>query len=374
MIAMVRYALKRKITDKSTLINMVALPLLLILILGNALAPTFKTDSASSSARTSLVVVDLDGTQQSADLRAFVNGLRTTFTISTADTLSAGEHAISSGSADVLLCIDSGYGAAMAAGRSGAIRMSAVDSNIDHLRAAQIAVDTYSDVGMATTVATTITPTPKQFALTSAQPPAKTQSADPASGVSGITYYSVTMLILILIYGMSNTMNYIKEEYEGPLGDRYLTTPTPKFTLIAAQLVAGVLSSLIQAVVLVLAAVLAFRADLGKTPWVAAAVIGVAVVLFNSIGLLFGLLGRTRPWIDPLVSLLIPAMTFLGGGFVKLDFGGLENYSINKIFQNGLFREIAGMSTQWQPLWVCLAVAAGSLIISAALLNRTEAR
>ena len=375
MIAIIRYSLQRKFTDKATLINMIILPLLLIVILGNALAPTFHTSSGTSGSRTKLVVVDLDNTPASAAFLAFLGGLGTTFTVSTAKTLPEGHAALASKTADVLLSIDPGYGAQQAAGGSGSIELSAVDSNIDHLRAAQIAVDSFSDASRATAVAATVTAAPTRYVTGNySAGAAKTAGADPAAGVSGITYYSVTMLILILIYGMATTMNYIKEEYEGPLGDRYLATPTSKFTLIGSQVVSGVISSMVQALILVLTSVFVFRAEFGSTPWAAGAIIAVAVLLFNSVGLLLGLLGRTRPWLDPVVSLLIPAMTFLGGGFVKLDFGGLEKFTVNQVFQNGLFREISGAAVQWRPMYVCLAVAGASLLLSAALLNRTEAR
>ena len=377
MLAIVTYALKRKFTDPSILINLIGLPLILILILGNALAPTFSTPSSASatSYKTTLVVADLDKTPASAALLAFVGTLGTTFTISAVSSTAAGDAALSSQSADVLLSVDKGFGALKAAGQSGKVRLSAVDSNIDHLRATQIALDTYSDAGRATQVATASSKAPPAYSVTSySGTPSTSVSADPAAGISGITYYSVTMLILILIYGMATTMNFIKEEYDGPLGDRYLASPTTKFTLITSQVISGMLASLIQTVIMVLAAIVVFRADHGARPWNAVAIIAIAVLLFNSLGLLLGLVGRSRLWLDPLVSLLIPAMTFLGGGFVKLNFGGLENLAVNSIFQNALFREISGAAVHWMPLYVCLGVAFAALLMSARLISQPVAR
>src|SRR5450759_3343638 len=145
MIAIVTYALKRKFTDKSILINLIGLPLILILILGNALAPTFSTPSSTTSYKTRLAVADLDQAASSIALLTFLHDLGTTFPISAMSSQAAGEAALSSQSADVLLAIDKGFGAQKSAGKSGPVRLSAIDSNIDHLRATQIALDTFSD-------------------------------------------------------------------------------------------------------------------------------------------------------------------------------------------------------------------------------------
>jgi ABC-type multidrug transport system permease subunit len=379
VIPIVGYSLKRKLTDKATLINMIVMPLLLILILGNALSSTFHRSSSGGGPKglTTLAVLDQDGTPASAQLLSFLHELNTTFALSTVTSQKDGEAALSSQKAEVLLSVAKGYAAGTTSG-GGPIHLYAVDSNIDHLRAAQIALDSFSDGSRATAAsaanaANGSAPIPYTM-VDSSGAQAATTSSDPSAGVSGITYYSVTLLVLILIYGMGNTMNFVKEEYEGPLGDRYLTTSTSKFTLVAGQVVSGVVSSMVQAVVMVLAAVLLFRADYGSSPLAALGVIAVAVLLFNAVGLLLGLLGRTRPWLDPLLSLAIPAMTFVGGGFVKLDFGGLENYTVNSIFQNGLFKEISGAAVPWSQMYTCLAVAGASLVLSAVMLNRTETR
>lgn len=142
---------------------------------------------------------------------------------------------------------------------------------------------------------------------------------------------------------------------------------------MSAEVVAGTLCSILQATVIVVTATLAFGADLGSRPWVLAAIIVVSAVLFNSIGLLLGVLGRSRPWLDPVVSLLIPVMTFVGGGFVKLDFGALSNLAVNSVFQSAFFREISGYATQWTPLLVSAAVAVAALTASAVMIGQKGA-
>ncbi|MCU1536553.1 MAG: hypothetical protein JWP82_904 [Humibacillus sp.] len=375
MLAIVISSLKRKLTNRSVLLNIVVMPLLLIVILGNALAATFSTSAHSSSATgaTSLGVVDLDGSPASRDLAGFLTGTGA-FVLTPEATPAAGAAALAAGSVDVLATIPSGYGRDQTAGGAPTVALSAVDSRIDQLRASELAVDALSDARRSSVAAASVTAHPTAYASGQFVTQRTSTADDPAAGVSGITYYTITMLVLILVYGLGNTMNFVKEEYDGPLGDRYLASPTGRLTLVTAQVVAGTLTSLVQASVIVATSVLVFRADLGDRPVVAAAIVVIAALLFNTVGLLLGLLGRTRTWLDPLVSLLIPVMTFLGGGFVKLDFGGLDRLTVNSIFQSAFFREVTGYATQWTPLLACLAVAAVALAASGVMIKGTAHR
>ncbi|MBK6885155.1 MAG: ABC transporter permease [Tetrasphaera sp.] len=375
MIAIVRTSLKRKFTSVQIMVNLIVMPLLLIVILGNALSSTFKDSSpASSHAGTSnLGVVDLDRSAASAALVTFLRDTAA-FAVTTVPSPVAGETKLAADDIDVLATIPDGYGARLASGADPTVQLAAVDANVDHLRASQLAIDSLGDATRATVAAGGTTATPTAYAMWNYIGHGTSTAADPAAGLNGITYYTVTMIVLILIYGLSNTMNFVKEEYDGPLGDRYLASPTSKFSLVGAQVVSGTLTSVFQAAVIVVTARFAFDADLGKDPLVAGAIIVIAAALFNALGLVLGLLGRSRPWLDPAMSLLIPVMTFFGGGFVKLDFGGLQKLSINNFFQAALFREISGFTTQWNSLSMCVAVTGAALVASAYLVKGTGNR
>lgn len=364
MFAIIVSSVRRKLTNRSVLLNLVVMPLLLIVILGNALASTFthSTSSADSGRRTTLAVVDDAHTTAST---SFVRTLSTSgvFTIRTSTPAQA-QAALADGSVDVVATIPSGF-TGVATEPAPSVRLSAVNSRIDNLRAAQVAIDSVGDRSRA------VTASAEHAAYTGSNYlSAPTSTAqDPSAGVSGITYYTVTMLVLILMYGLGNTMNFVKDEYDGPLGDRYLASPTGVLRLVSAEVISGTLTSVLQAAVIVTTAVTIFGADLGARPWVAAVIVLVCAVLFNSVGLLLGVLGRTRPWLDPVVSLLIPVMTFFGGGFVKLDLGGLDKLAVNSIFQSAFFREISGYTVRWSPLVTSALVAAGALLAAAAFLG-----
>ena len=85
------------------------------------------------------------------------------------------------------------------------VALSSIDNNVDNLRAAQLAIDNIGDadpggdrgVGNCCDADGT-TPWGTTSHGTST-------AADPAAGLNGITYYTVTMIVLILIYGLANT-------------------------------------------------------------------------------------------------------------------------------------------------------------------------
>jgi ABC-2 type transport system permease protein len=97
-------------------------------------------------------------------------------------------------------------------------------------------------------------------------------------------------------------------------------------------------------------------------------------IFFNALGLLLGVIGRRIKQVDGVVTLLIPVMTFVGGGFVKLDMGELSSISINEVFQRPLFDYIGQGVIDLMPVFTALIAAMGFVLIAVYSLTRKEAR
>ncbi|MNN75108.1 hypothetical protein D3C81_1913820 [compost metagenome] len=67
-------------------------------------------------------------------------------------------------------------------------------------------------------------------------------------------------------------------------------------------------------------------------------------------------------------------MTFIGGGFIKLDFGSLSKLSINEVFQQPLFDYIQQGVIHLMPVYNALALSLGFVIISVFSLTRKGVR
>ncbi|MBT2502193.1 ABC transporter permease [Curtobacterium sp. ISL-83] len=375
MIPLVLYGLKRKIRQPVLIVNLTLLPLLLILILGSALAGTFSSDSSTSTTGVSvdLGVVDLASGADAEQFSAFVDDA-SVFDVHRYSSEAAVDRAVRDGDVEVALVVPASFGERRAAGRSATVSLRAVDSNVDSLRATQVAVQAYSEAVATTTSIAESGRTPTSAWKLVDHVPAAAGPSDPSTGVSGMTYYGITMLVLVLIYGLANTMNFVKEEYAEALGDRYLIAPRSRFTIVSAQVVTGIIISMAQAAVVVIAAHAVFGADYGTRTGAFAAVVFLLAVFSNAIGLLLGLIARAWSLLDPVVTIAIPAMTFLAGGFVRLDLGGLQNLTLNGVFQRAMFQLASGKTLDTTPLLVMSVLAALALLVSAVMIARPEKR
>lgn len=376
MIPLVLYGLKRKIRQPLLIVNLTLLPLLLILILGSALAGTFTSDSSTSTTGVSvdLGVVDLASGADAEQFSAFIDDA-SVFDVHRYSSEAAVDRAVRDGDVEVALVVPASFGERRAAGGSATVSLRAVDSDVDSLRAAQVAVQAYSEAVATTTSIAESGRTPTSaWKLVDHVPAAAAGPSDPSTGVSGMTYYGITMLVLVLIYGLANTMNFVKEEYAEALGDRYLIAPRSRFTIVSAQVVTGIILSMAQAAVVVIAAHAVFGADYGTRTGAFAGVVFLLAVFSNAIGLLLGLIARAWSLLDPVVTIAIPAMTFLAGGFVRLDLGGLQNLTLNGVFQRAMFQLASGKTLDTTPLLVMSVLAALALLVSAVMIARPEKR
>ncbi len=103
-------------------------------------------------------------------------------------------------------------------------------------------------------------------------------------------------------------------------------------------------------------------------------IILAGAIFFNALGLLLGVIARRIKQVDGLVTILIPVMTFVGGGFVKLDMGELSSISINEVFQRPMFDYIQQGVIDLMPVFTALITAMGFLLISVYSLTRKVVR
>jgi ABC-2 type transport system permease protein len=320
--------LKRKLKNPLVLINYILLPLLLIIILGNALSSTFKTKS-SEIKKIDLITISNNGSSAYNDsLKNFFESQKN-FNIKNSSNISNArkEIAKNSNKTPVIVQVKDSEKA-----NKPRLNLVATDQAISELSLVDLYASTFND-GLQVTSVTgrNIFNYKSHFKKNN-----ENKENKEAKNVSGITYYGVTMLVLILFYGLSNSMGLIKEEYDGPFGTRLLITPVKKSSLILGHVFSGTTLSILQSLIIILIAKTFLKVNYGPGPAYIFIVV-IAALFFNSLGVLAGVIARKRPNIDMVITLLIPLMTFVSGGFVKLDFGELSSLSVNTIFQNMFF-------------------------------------
>lgn len=376
-------SMKRKIKSPVVFVNYILLPLLLIVILGNALSTMFQPESKETAAainitQTRTVVVNEDSGQFGKDIVAFLTSSENSelYEVTIAANAEEARKALEADEYDQFIYLPAGLTEGVTANRESSVTVYGKDQNIDKVDITALTLSAFGDGYQAMGVSGRDNqPLVYQHAysnLLTAGGAAGEQGE--AGGMSGLSYYGVTMLVLILFYGLANTMNFIQEEYNEALGDRYLISPVSKMSLVVSQWLTGCSISILQGLVIVACAKLFFNVSYGNNNLVVLFIIIVGAIFFNALGLFLGVLGRRMKALDSIVSLLIPVMTFIGGGFIKLDFGSLSRLSINEVFQQPLFNYIQQGVIDLMPVYNALVLSLGFVLISVFSLTRKGVR
>ncbi|MCR8644636.1 ABC transporter permease [Paenibacillus sp. N1-5-1-14] len=377
-------SMKRKVKNPIIIVNYILLPLLLILILGNALSVVFESDEGSKTAaavslkQVKTVVVNEDSGDLGTNIMKFLTSEdnKVMFDVTVSTNKDEAKKQLESGAYEQFIYLPADLTSGFKDKKDSSVTIYGKDSNIDKVNITGLTLSAFGDGYLAMNVLSQNNE-PIMFThvytnlLTSGK---ALEGGQSSSQMTALSYYGVTMLVLILFYGLANTMNFIQEEYSEALGERYLISPVSKKSLILGQLFTGCSISILQGLIIVYFAKWFFQVSYGENMLVALLIVFVGAVFFNALGLILGVIARRFKQVDNIVTLLIPIMTFVGGGFIKVDFGGLKSFSVNEIFQRPLFDYIQQGTLNLMPLFTSLALAIGFIGISVFALTRREAR
>ncbi|WP_339168528.1 ABC transporter permease [Paenibacillus sp. FSL R5-0341] len=377
-------SMKRKLQNPVVFVNYILLPLLLILILGNALSGVFQTGDKETKStfvsQISTVVVNEDSGDVGKNIVSFLSSEnnKEMFDVKVESSSTQALKMLESGEVEQYIYLPKDLTSEYEDKKNGNIMVYGKDNNIEKVNITDLALSAYGDGYLAMEVASTNNPNivySHEYSNMLAAPGTTTEaSTESGSNISAMSYYGVTMLVLILVYGLANTMNFVQEEYSEALGDRYLVSPISKTALIMGQFLTGCTISILQGAVIVFCAKLFFNVSYGDNMMFVFFIIIAGSIFFNALGLLLGVIGRRIKQVDGVVTLLIPVMTFVGGGFVKLDMGELSSISINEVFQRPMFDYIGQGVIDLMPVFTALIAAMGFVLIAVYSLTRKEAR
>ncbi|WP_145409652.1 ABC transporter permease [Paenibacillus xylanexedens] len=378
-------SMKRKLQNPVVFVNYILLPLLLILILGNALSGVFQSEDQESKhsliPQISTVVVNEDDGEVGKNVVAFLSSSANEemFDIQIQTSSETAMKMLESGQVEQFIYLPSDLTLDYEAHQIGNITVYGKDNHIEKVNITDLALSAYGDGYLAMEIASASNQNivySHQYSnmLTASGETDRASASSSGSSISAMSYYGVTMLVLILVYGLANTMNFVQEEYSEALGDRYLVTPISKTALIMGQFLTGVTISIMQGVVIVVCAKLFFDVSYGDSIMFVLFIILAGAIFFNALGLLLGVIARRIKQVDGLVTVLIPVMTFVGGGFVKLDMGELSSMSINEVFQRPMFDYIQQGVIDLMPVFTALITAMGFVLVSVYSLTRKVVR
>jgi ABC-2 type transport system permease protein len=162
---------------------------------------------------------------------------------------------------------------------------------------------------------------------------------------SAIDYYAVTMLVMILMFTGMNGLELFKKSMFSETGARVLTTPVTKPALISGLLAAATVTSYLQGMVTFVFTWLVYGVYWGDNiPLVLLTLFGVTL-FSQAFAITMILTFKSANATMAAMQSLIWVMTFVAGGYVKVDWGAADaifRYSPNSLAHTVMFGSAFG--------------------------------
>ncbi|WP_128100372.1 ABC transporter permease [Paenibacillus sp. DCT19] len=222
-------SMKRKLQNPVVFVNYILLPLLLILILGNALSGVFQSEDQESKhsliPQISTVVVNEDDGEVGKNVVAFLSSSANEemFDIQIQTSSETAMKMLESGQVEQFIYLPSDLTLDYEAHQIGNITVYGKDNHIEKVNITDLALSAYGDGYLAMEIASASNQNivySHQYSnmLTASGETDRASASSSGSSITAMSYYGVTMLVLILVYGLANTMNFVQEEYSEALG------------------------------------------------------------------------------------------------------------------------------------------------------------
>ncbi|RAV19876.1 ABC transporter permease [Paenibacillus contaminans] len=143
----------------------------------------------------------------------------------------------------------------------------------------------------------------------------ETVKLDKGSSYSALEYYSASMLIMTLLYtGMSTSIGMVKSR-QSRLLSRLVSMPIPNSRIVLGYFIGNTLTAVIQAVFLITGTSLLYGVDWGDSPLVLTIICALTIVSSISLGVVVGLLAKKTSHVIVFFQALIVTMMFVSGGY-----------------------------------------------------------
>lgn len=368
ILTIVKYRLLQSIRDVQSLISMILLPIFLILILGNALKNN-EDFTARTVDKVKLLYVNNESTTGAKAFENFItlDELGDILQVEKINDIDEGKRLIENRKYDALVVYDENS--------TGKLELIGSEFNQLGVSIAKGIIETYSSSANAMEALAKIQS--RNFTLEQ-----NNNLQDEAISVSGkkpsaTDYYAITMLVMIVMYGSIYANFAIDKSYYGAVGTRFRSTPLNLSEIFIGEAVGVVLTLMIQVLILLLISNFAFGVNFGSSiPTILFTAFSLSVLstmlgIFAIMATKKGLLGLT------LLNVIVPIFTFLSGGFMKVDFGGIvgaiSKLTPNYLASNAMFKSIYGGASKEVflsilGLWIISAL----LFIGANIIGRRE--
>lgn len=143
-----------------------------------------------------------------------------------------------------------------------------------------------------------------------------------------IDYYAITMLTLIIMYASQGALGEIVYERHGKTQGRILCSSVKKYEYMTSKILGTLIVTMIQVAVIILFSKYALNAYWGNNIPAVLTVVASLIIFSTSIGTGIAYIIKDNNVASTVLSLIIPFLIFLGGGYVPLDMFGSKLITI----------------------------------------------
>lgn len=134
-----------------------------------------------------------------------------------------------------------------------------------------------------------------------------------------VDYYAITMLTLIIMYGAQSSMSGIVHERKYKTQDRIISSPVSKYEYLTGKIIGCIAVTIIQSALVIIFSKYILKTYWGNNIWAVFAVLFSVILFSMTLGAGLTFIIKDNNIASTLLSLSIPVLVFLGGGYFPID-------------------------------------------------------
>lgn len=364
--------IKINLRDKKVLLMMMLLPIVLIIILGSALKSAY---SVKDLGKTAVCYLNSDSKEASKNFDDFLKNkeIKKILDVKGVKSYSEGKKLVDTGKVTAMMYINDSYTENFNNDKKSKIQIYENEKSTLRNGIVKSVIDSYNDA--ANTIMTTSKLTRARTNYIESDSVNENYISIKGKNPSAIDYYSVTMLVMILLYGANYGASEIQNLFYDHIGKRIKGTGITTFQHLIGVVFGAIFTILLQALVLVLFTKYVYGSNWGDNPLIVIGVMAAMSIFSTAMGILFMSFTGDDKKASALISIVTPILTFVSGGYYKIGLSDnpIVKYVPNQLAQSTLFNSIYGGSTAGAGKSIAIIfIMAGILLVASSFFARRK--
>lgn len=310
------YTLIRNLRDVKSMANMILMPVILILILGNALSSQFNIQDIG---KTSIAYIDNDNSIASDSFEHFLkqDNISQMLNVHNVSGFEEGLKLLNNKKVSAIVMFDEGLSEKVHLGQKAEIKIYDDINNQFRSSIVKNLVESYVN-GANTQLAMLNMGSGAAVGYRHEDKITEVPLSAKGKIPSAMDYYAVTMLVLIVLYGSLYALHGVSEDYLEGMGNRLRAAPVPLSIHFAGKILGTIATIFLQTIALIIFTKYVYRANWGDKPIEIIFIAFTFSVFSVSLGLVVAMVSKDKRIGTAIIQTLIPIITFISGGYARI--------------------------------------------------------